>query len=141
MSQSMQEILTVLGTIMVVCVVVALVGLALMMRYIRNLRIPHDADFFTTLRLVPLPLAVLLDMLDFGLDIFAAPIAWVILDRMGLHGLRNKAAIEAFIPFTGPIPTFTAAWVAARALNLGDPAALPRTAGRDRRIDIIEYDR
>lgn len=103
-----------------VALVIALVGLALIARQIRDLRVPRDAGFFATLRYVPLTLVVLLDLLDFALDIFAAPLSWVILDRLGLRGLRNKAAIEAFIPFTQPIPTFTASWIAARMFNLGD---------------------
>ncbi|NTW01531.1 MAG: hypothetical protein HGA19_09500 [Oscillochloris sp.] len=99
---------------------IALVGLALIAKQIRNLRVPLDAGFFTTMRYVPLTLVVLLDLLDFGLDILAAPFSWIILDRLGLRGLRNKAAIEALIPFTQPIPTFTLSWVATRLLNLGD---------------------
>jgi hypothetical protein len=43
-----------------------------------------------------------------------------VLDRLGLKGLRNKAAIEALIPFTQPIPTFTLSWIAARTLDLGE---------------------
>lgn len=38
---------------------------------------------------------------------------------MGLPNLRNKAAIEALIPFSSPIPTFTLSWIAARMFNLG----------------------
>lgn len=115
------ELVTTLLVIVLICVAVAVAGLLLIAQSIRRLHIPREADFFTTLRLVPLPLVILLDLLDLGLDIFAAPIAWVMLDRMGLPNLRNKAAIEAIIPFSGPIPTFTIAWVAARILNLGSP--------------------
>lgn len=113
---------------MAVAVTIAVIGLALIARSIRNLNVPDDADFFTTLRHVPLALVVLLDLLDFGLDIFAAPIAWLALDRLHLHGLRNKAALEALIPFTQAIPTFTIGWIAARALDLGNaPGTYPRT--------------
>lgn len=105
---------------MAVAVVVAAVGLALMWRSIKHLNVPPTAGFFATMHYVPLPLVILLDMLDFGLDIFAAPISWIVLDRLGLKGLRNKAAIEALIPFTQPIPTFTLGWVAARTLNIGE---------------------
>lgn len=101
-------------------ILIALAGLALMVRQIRRLRVPPQAGFFATMHYIPLTLVVLLDLLDFGLDIFAAPVSWVILDRMGLRGLRNKAAIEALIPFTQPIPTFTLSWAAARMFNLGD---------------------
>jgi hypothetical protein len=71
------------------------------------------------MRYIPLPLAIVLDLLDFGLDIFSAPIMWIALDRMGLYNLRNKATIEALIPFTNVIPTFTASWFAVRLFNLG----------------------
>jgi hypothetical protein len=69
---------------------------------------------------IPLPMVILLDLLDFSLDIFAAPVSWVVLERLGLPALRNKAAIEALIPFTQPIPVFTVAWIAARLLKLDD---------------------
>ncbi len=120
MNEFLAQIITVIGVIAAVCVVVALVGLSLLVRSMRRLHVPHDADFFTTMRLIPLPLVVLLDMLDFGMDVFAAPLVWLFLDRMGLRSLRNKAVVEALIPFTGPIPTFTIAWVAARSLHLGE---------------------
>ncbi len=118
-----ESLWNVLGTLLIVmgaAVVVALVGLLMLVRSIRRLRVPRDAGFFTTMRYVPLPLVILLDLLDFGLDIFSAPIMWVVLDRMGLPNLRNKATIEALIPLTNVIPTFTVAWFAARLLNLGD---------------------
>jgi len=38
---------------------------------------------------------------------------------LGLRGLRNKAAVEALIPFTQPIPIFTIGWVIARLTGLG----------------------
>ena len=37
----------------------------------------------------------------------------------GLPNLRNKATLEALVPFTNVIPTFTVSWFAARLLNLG----------------------
>lgn len=118
---TLQTFLQWLLIMMAIALVIAVVGLALMYRSIRRLNVPDDADYFTTLRYVPLPLAVLLDLLDFGLDILAAPIAWIVLDRLHLRGLRNKAAIEALIPFTQPIPTFTISWFLARMLGLGTP--------------------
>jgi hypothetical protein len=103
-----------------VALLIAAVGLALLWRRITRLNVPANAGYFDTMRYVPFSLVVVLDLLDFGLDIFAAPVSWIVLDRLGLRGLRNKAAIEALIPFTQPIPTFTLSWVAARTLNLGD---------------------
>ena len=139
--ESLRGVLTILLIVMGVSVIVACIGLAAMARSIRRLRIPPDADFFTTMSYIPLSLAILLDLLDFGLDIFSAPIMWIALDRMGLYNLRNKATIEALIPATNVIPTFTVCWFAARLLNLGmqpwpyesdDWADLPRAESRPR---------
>jgi hypothetical protein len=117
--ESFRSLLTVLLMAMGVSIVLGCIGLVLLARSIRRLRIPPDADFFTTMRYIPLPLAIVLDLLDFGLDIFSAPIMWIALDRMGLYNLRNKATIEALIPATNVIPTFTVCWFAARLFNLG----------------------
>ncbi|HJZ46298.1 MAG TPA: hypothetical protein VKE41_04000 [Roseiflexaceae bacterium] len=117
--ESLRGIFTLLLIAMGVSVVLASIGLVLLARSIRRLHIPPDVDFFTTMRYIPLPLVIVLDLLDFGLDIFSAPILWVALDRMGLYNLRNKATIEALIPFTNVIPTFTVSWFVARLLNLG----------------------
>ncbi|GAB4210867.1 MAG: hypothetical protein OHK0022_44720 [Roseiflexaceae bacterium] len=128
MDGTWQTFVAVLLALMGASVVIAGGGLLLIARSIRRLNIPREADFFTTMRLVPLALVVLLDLLDFGLDIFSAPVSWILLDRMGLPSLRNRAAIEALIPITGPIPTFTISWIAARALNLGEPEIIEAEA-------------
>lgn len=73
-----------------------------------------DAGFFETLRRVPLGLVVALDLLDLALDVFSAPIIWVVLDRLNLKALRQVATIEALIPISGPIPTMTICWILAR---------------------------
>ena len=121
MNGTLGNLLVIVLALMGASVFVAIIGLLAMARSIRRLDIPREADFFTTMRHVPLALAVLLDLLDFGLDIFSAPIIWIALDRMGLPNLRNKATIEALIPLTNVIPTFTVSWFAARLLNLGQP--------------------
>jgi hypothetical protein len=121
MTDDLSNILVIVLALMGACIFVGIVGLLMLARGIRRLHIPPDADFFTTMRHIPLVLAVLLDLLDFGLDIFSAPIMWIALDRMGLPSLRNKATVEALIPFTNVIPTFTVCWFAARLLNLGAP--------------------
>jgi hypothetical protein len=120
MTDALGDVVFWLLAAMAVALAVAAVGLALIWRRVRDLNVPPGAGFFATMHYVPLALVVLLDLLDFGLDIFAAPVSWLVLDRLGLTGLRNKAAIEALIPFTQPIPTFTLGWVAARTLNLGE---------------------
>jgi hypothetical protein len=121
MNDTLRNLLVIVLALMGASIFVAIAGLIALTRSIRRLHIPREADFFTTMRHIPLALAVLLDLLDFGLDIFSAPILWIALDRMGLPNLRNKATIEALIPFTNVIPTFTVSWFAARLLNLGAP--------------------
>ena len=96
--------------------------------------VPPNADFFTTVRAVPLSLVVGLDLLDLALDVFSAPIIWFILNRFGLQALRNVATVEALIPITGPIPTLTLAWLAARASSTSasryDPDLIETRADR-----------
>lgn len=116
-----QAALKVLGVIALIALILAGLVLAVAFRALRRIRVPPNADFFTTLRAVPLSLVVGLDLLDLGLDVLAAPITWAILSRFRLQALRNVASVEALIPFTQPIPTLTIAWFLARALNLGQP--------------------
>ncbi len=116
---SLKSFALVLGGIMLASLITGLVILALAYRRLKKIRVPKDADFFTTVRAVPLALVVGLDLLDLGLDSFSAPLEWLILNRLGLTALRNVATFEALIPFTGPIPTLTLAWIAARVFKLG----------------------
>ncbi|MFZ5918721.1 MAG: hypothetical protein ACOYZ7_17435 [Chloroflexota bacterium] len=90
--------------------------LALTYRSLKRIRIPANAGFITALRHVPLTLALFLDLLDFGLDFFSAPLAWVILGKLGLQSLRGVTLVEEIIPGTQFLPVMTAAWVAARLL-------------------------
>ena len=95
-------------------VVLGLALLVIAVLQLRKLNIPPDADFTETLQYTPLLVVVALDLLDLGLDVLAAPFAWVILGWLGLKSLRNVATVEALIPLTGPIPTLTLAWLAVR---------------------------
>jgi hypothetical protein len=113
------DILKIFAVIAAVALVLAAAVLVYAIRKLKNIRLPPDADFFTAVRAVPLSLVIGLDLLDLALDVFSAPIVWVILNRAGLQALRNTAAVEALIPITGPIPLMTIAWFAARAFNLG----------------------
>jgi hypothetical protein len=116
-----KDILQALGILALIAVTLSAIVLFVAFQKLRRLRVPPDADFFTTLRAVPLSLVVWLDLLDLGLDVFSTPIIWYILGRFNLRALRNVASFEALLPFTGPIPTLTLSWWAARRLNLGQP--------------------
>lgn len=108
-----------IGGVVLVALVLAGVFLARAYGKLRRIRLPPDADFFTTVRAVPLSLVVGLDLLDLALDVLSTPIIWAILTRLRLQALRNVASFEALVPFTGPIPTLTLAWLAARLFGLG----------------------
>jgi hypothetical protein len=81
---------------------------------IKRINLPPNADFQTALRATPFVVVLMLDLLDFGLDIFGAPIAWVILGRLGLAPLRGVTMVESIIPGTQPIPLMTLAWIVVR---------------------------
>lgn len=83
---------------------------------IRRIELPPGADVLTTLRATPLSVVILMDLLDFALDVFSAPISWAILTRLGLGPLRWVAVIKDLIPFTEFIPAMTAGWIIARLL-------------------------
>lgn len=117
----LQTFLKFLGVLALVSLTLAALLLAVAIRKLRRIRLPPNADFFTAARAVPLSLMIGLDLLDLGLDSFSTPIIWFILNRSGLQALRNVASFEALIPFSGPIPTMTLAWIAARTLRLGQP--------------------
>jgi hypothetical protein len=105
-----------------VSLALALLLFVLVIRKLGRLNIPPNAGFAETLHYTPFLVVLFVDLLDWGLDFLAAPISWVILDRLGLKALRNVSALEALIPLTQPIPTLTAAWLWVRFFG---PQGLP----------------
>jgi hypothetical protein len=95
----------------VVSLLLALILFLFVVRRLRHLNVPRGAGYGETLMYTPLSLVIFIDLLDWGLDILAAPIVWVVLDRLGLRALRNVSTIEALIPFTQFIPTLTLSWI------------------------------
>ena len=81
---------------------------------VKRIHLPPDADFITALLATPLPVVVLLDLLDLSLDFLSAPFAWVILGYLGLKPLRGVTMVESLIPGTQVLPTMTVAWIVAR---------------------------
>jgi hypothetical protein len=122
-----------LVALLIVAVAVALLLLAA--RQLREIDIPEDADFFETMRLIPITVPLALDMLDFVFDILAAPLAWVILEAMGLKALQLVTVTEGLIPGTQPIPTLTAAWIIARATKPSGPS---KSESRVRERELAE---
>jgi hypothetical protein len=89
---------------------------------VRKVQLPPDADFFTAMRVTPLVVVVLLDVLDLTLDFLSAPVAWMLLTRLGLGPLRGVTVVEGLIPGTQIIPTMTLAWISIRVFKIGRPS-------------------
>ncbi|GAB4548186.1 MAG: hypothetical protein Kow0063_43120 [Anaerolineae bacterium] len=92
----------------------SLLLLGLVIWRVRKIQLPPGADFLAALRATPLVVVLLLDLLDFSLDILSAPLAWVLLTRLGLGPLRGVTVVENLLPGTQFIPIMTLAWIAAR---------------------------
>ncbi len=121
-----EQVLVVVCGLMFAAFVGAVVLLILAAREMADLEIPEDADFFETLQMVPITVPLALDLLDMAFDFFAAPIAWVALELLGLKALQMITVFEGIIPGTQLIPTMTAAWVVSRMMK-----NKRRTDGRD----------
>jgi len=116
--ETLQTILTYVGMAMVVSLSLGVLMLAWVAWQVRRINVPEGADFAETLHYTPFTVVVMIDLLDFALDFLGAPVAWLILDRLGLKALRGVATIEALLPFTQLIPTMTLAWVGVRLFNI-----------------------
>lgn len=113
--------LTYLGVAMFISLLLGLLLLGWVAWQVKRIDVPEGADFAETLRYTPLTVVIMIDLLDFALDVLGAPVAWVILDRLGLKALRGVATVEALLPFTQLIPTMTLAWIGVRVLKI-DPS-------------------
>jgi hypothetical protein len=97
---------------------------------IRRISLPSDAGALEALRLTPLSVVVLLDLLDLTLDFLSAPVGWIILTRLGLGPLRGVTVVESLIPGTQFIPTMTLAWLFARYFDPNRDRAAARVLPR-----------
>jgi hypothetical protein len=114
---SIQEIALVAGICMAGALAGAIALLVTAAQQLADIEIPPDADFFGTLQAVPITVPLALDLLDLAFDIFAAPIAWFLLEMLGLQALQMITVIEGLIPGTQLIPTMTVSWVIARFMK------------------------
>ncbi len=112
--EQLRIFLLVFAGLAVLSLVAAFLLILMTYRGLRRLRLPSDADFMTCLRTVPISVVIILDLLDFGLDIFSVPIAWLMLGKLGLQGLRGITVLEELIPGTQLLPTMTLAWIGIR---------------------------
>jgi hypothetical protein len=116
----------IIGIVLGVSLLITLVLAVWVISSIRRINLPPNADFITAIKMTPLSVVILLDLLDFTFDFLSAPIAWAILGYLGLRPLRGVTVIESLIPFTQTIPTMTIAWVVVRLLKL-DSRTLPQS--------------
>ena len=124
----LQSLLIALGVVVLLTTLAAALLLWWLHRKLQLLRIATDASLGETLRSIPFLLALALDLLDMGLNLFAAPFVCFFLHRMGWMKLRNLATAAAAIPGTQFVPILSIAWIAARVFG-------PRT---DRLLDAAD---
>lgn len=108
------DVLKIFAIIVLVALCLAMLLAAWVIWRVRRINLPADADFFDALRATPLSVVILLDLLDLSLDFFSAPLAWIILGRLGLEPLRAVTVVESIIPGTQALPTMTIAWIISR---------------------------
>src|SRR5262245_20062579 len=107
----LRDVCIVLGVSGVAIIAGAIALLVMAAQSVRDIQIPEDADFFETMQLIPITIPIALDLLDLVLDVFSAPIAWIVLDMLGLGALKMITVLESIIPGTQLIPTMTLAWI------------------------------
>jgi hypothetical protein len=116
MSEELKLLLNIAAVVMAVSLAAAVLLLVIAIRQVKKIRVPPNAGFVATLQGTPFVVALGLDLLDLALDVFAAPLAWVILEYLGLKGLQTVTVIESLFPGTQLIPTLTLCWAAARLM-------------------------
>lgn len=117
MEEFLRSAALIIGIIMGASALIATLLLVVVAVQASRIDVPEGAGFAETLLHTPLSVVLFLDFLDLALDFLAAPIAWVILDRLGLKALRGVAAVEAFIPMTQVVPTMSLAWLGVRLVG------------------------
>jgi len=116
MSEELKLFLNVAAVVVAISFVAAIMLIYLAVRQVKRIQVPPGAGFVATLQGTPLVLVLGLDLLDLALDFLAAPVAWVILEYLGLKGLRGMTVVESLLPGTQLIPTLTLSWIVARLM-------------------------
>lgn len=111
------DVLRIAGIVISISAVLSIIMAIWVVRRIRRINLPPDADAITALQLTPLSVVVLLDLLDFTFDFLSAPISWAILGYLGLKPLRGVTIVESIIPGTQAIPTMTIGWIIVRLVK------------------------
>ena len=112
-------LLWIIGIVLAIAIVITLALVVWIVLRIRRIDLPPGADFLTALRATPLIVVIVLDLLDFSLDIFSTPITWAVLTYLRLAPLRLVAVVKDLIPVTNLIPLMTLCWLYARFKERG----------------------
>jgi hypothetical protein len=115
-SEELKTWINIAALVMVIALVSSGFLLALAVRQLKRIKLPPNAGFVATLQGIPLILVLGLDLLDLALDFLAAPVAWVILEYLGLKGLQAVTVLEGLVPGTQFIPTLTVCWIVSRLM-------------------------
>ncbi len=136
-SNTISTLLWIIGIVLVITIVITLALVVWIVLRIRRIDLAQGADLLTALRATPLIVVIVLDLLDFSLDIFSTPITWAVLTYLRLAPLRLVAVVKDLIPVTNFIPLMTLCWLYARLKNHGAilghgcAATAPITRGQD----------
>jgi hypothetical protein len=129
-SIDLNTIVTVVLTVIGIGLLLSLLLLGFVLWKVRRINLPPGADILTTLRATPLSVVIVLDLLDFSLDVLSAPISWVLLSRLGLAPLRGVTMVKDLIPFTQWLPAMTIGWIIARVMRPAPYYSTTRTIQR-----------
>ena len=121
------DVAGVLLTFFALATFLGLVWVLLLVFVLRRMTIDRDQTQLEALRAAPLPLVLLVDAIDLGLDFLGAPLVWLIMSRSELRSLRGLSVLESLIPGTQLIPTMTISWLYARSQRSGGPGIVGGT--------------
>ena len=113
-ASDLNTIFWIVVAVIAIAMLITLILLVWIILRIRRIDLPPNADFLAALRATPLIIVIVLDLLDFSLDVFSAPVTWVLLSYLKLAPLRTVAVIKDIIPVTNFIPLMTLSWLYAR---------------------------
>ncbi len=116
MSEELKLLINIAAVVMAAGLLASALLLVVAIRQAKKIRVPDRAGFVPTLQGTPFIVVLGLDLLDLALDMLSAPIAWVILDHLGLKALRTVTVIEGLVPGTQLVPTLTICWIVARLM-------------------------
>jgi len=113
-TSDLNTIIWIFVAVIAIAILITLTLVVWIVLRIRRINLPPNADFLIALRATPLIVVIVLDLLDFSMDIFSAPITWVLLSYLRLAPLRTVAVVKDLIPVTNFIPLMSLAWLYAR---------------------------